>query len=162
MEPIAINSARVNLQAVRDAGGIPHVQAETWYDALYALGYLHATDRPTQIFFSRAVASGQAAERIANKPQLVETDRFFRRAGLHLHLQREVENLRPTTRDQLDHYCEGVNDGLQEAGRSLPMWVTGFHPRPWNPEAVLAIGNLLSFAGLAVAEIGRASCRERV
>ena len=31
------------------------------------------------------------------------------------------------------------------------MWVTGFHPRPWHPTAVLAIGNLLSFAGLAVA-----------
>lgn len=31
------------------------------------------------------------------------------------------------------------------------MWVTGFHPRPWNPAAVLSIGNLLSFAGLAIA-----------
>ncbi|MCH7750899.1 MAG: penicillin acylase family protein [Planctomycetes bacterium] len=151
MEPIAINSARVDFQAARDAAGTAHVTADSWHDAIYALGYLHAIDRPTQIFFSRAVASGQAAERIANKPQLVETDRFFRRAGLHLHLEREVQNMRPTTRERLDCYCNGVNDGLQDAGRSLPMWVTGFHPRPWHPTAVLAIGNLLSFAGLAVA-----------
>ncbi|MCA9231292.1 MAG: penicillin acylase family protein [Planctomycetales bacterium] len=125
--------------------------AETWSDALYALGYLHAIDRPTQVFFSRNVAIGQAAARIANKPELLETDRFFRRAGLHLNLEREVENLKPGTREQLERYCDGLNDGLQDAGRSLPMWVTGFHPRPWNPTAVLAIGNLLSFAGLAVA-----------
>jgi len=151
MEGISTRSAQVDFLAGRDEAGVAHVEAANWQDALYALGYLHAVDRPTQIFFSRVVASGEAAGRIANKPELVETDRFFRRAGLHLNLDREVDALRPTTREQLDHYCSGVNDGLQEAGRSLPMWVTGFHPRPWRPTAVLAIGNLLSFAGLAIA-----------
>ncbi len=151
MERISTKSARVDFQAVRDKAGVAHIEAHSWHDALYALGYLHAIDRPTQIFFSRVVALGEAAGRIANKPELVETDRFFRRAGLHLDLKSEVEKLRPETRKQLDHYCNGVNDGLQEAGRSLPMWVTGFRPRPWEPSAILAIGNLLSFAGLAVA-----------
>ena len=151
MERIATSSAKVEFEAHRDDAGTPHVEAASWHDALYALGYLHATDRPTQIFFSRAVACGQAASRIANKPELLETDRFFRRAGLHLNLDHEVGNVNPATREQLLCYCDGVNDGLQDAGRSLPMWVTGFHPRPWNPSAVLAIGNLLSFAGLAVA-----------
>lgn len=150
MERIPTKSAQVDFEAVRDAAGVPHVEAGSWHDALYALGYLHAVDRPTQIFFSRVVARGEAAGRIANKPELVETDRFFRRAGLHLRLEEEVENLNARTREQLDFYCNGVNDGLQEAGRSLPMWVTGFHPRPWHPTAVLAIGNLLSFAGLAI------------
>ena len=151
MERITTKSAQVDFQATRDEAGVPHVEANTWQDALYALGYLHALDRPTQIFFSRVVARGEAAERIANKPELVETDRFFRRAGLHLNLESEVADLSPHTREQLDHYCNGVNDGLLDAGRSLPMWVTGFHPRPWQPTAVLAIGNLLSFAGLAIA-----------
>ena len=151
MEAISVTGARVDFEAVRDDGGTPHVTADNWEDALYALGYLHATDRPTQIVFARAVASGRAAERIGDTPQLVETDRFFRRVGLHMNLDAELEHLRESTREQLDHYCEGVNDGLQASGRSLPMWVTGFHPRPWNREAVLSIGNLLSFAGLAVA-----------
>lgn len=151
MERISTKSAQVEFLACRDEAGVAHVEASSWQDALYALGYLHALDRPTQIFFSRVVALGEAAARIANKPELVETDRFFRRAGLHLNLGREVEKLRPQTREQLDCYCNGVNDGLLEAGRSLPMWVTGFRPRPWEPSSVLAIGNLLSFAGLAVA-----------
>jgi len=151
MERISTKSAQVDFEAVRDEAGVAHVEAANWHEALYALGYLHAVDRPTQIFFSRVVARGEAAGRIGNKPELVETDKFFRRAGLHLNLETEVENLRPSTREQLDCYCNGVNDGLQEAGRSLPMWVTGFHPRPWQPTAVLAIGNLLSFAGLAIA-----------
>jgi len=151
MERISTKSAQVEFQATRDAAGVAHVEAASWQEALYALGYLHAVDRPTQILFSRAVALGEAAARITNKPELVETDRFFRRAGLHLDLESEVENLQPRTREQLDSYCNGVNDGLQESGRSLPMWVTGFHPRPWQPTGVIAIGNLLSFAGLAIA-----------
>ena len=32
------------------------------------------------------------------------------------------------------------------------MWVTGFEPGDWTPRAILLIGNLLSFAGLAVGE----------
>ena len=150
MEPIATKSARLEFSAVRDDGGTAHVTAPGWREALYALGYLHATDRPTQLLFSRAVASGQAAARIANRQELLETDRFFRRAGLHLNLDREVDNLPAPIRNQLEWYCDGVNDGLQGHGRSLPMLVTGFQPRPWHPTAVLLIGNLLSFAGLAV------------
>ncbi|QDS97740.1 penicillin acylase family protein [Adhaeretor mobilis] len=152
MEPISTKAAKCEFTAVRDEHGTPHVTAPTWQEAIYALGFLHATDRPTQIFFSRTIASGQAAERIADKPELVETDRFFRRAGLHLGIESDADLLRPDIRQQLDWYCEGVNDALQDASRSLPMLVTGFHPRPWNPSSVLLIGNLLSFAGLAVGE----------
>jgi len=151
MERITTSTARVEFTAIRDDAGIPHVTAKCWEDALYALGYLHALDRPTQILFSCAVANGEASERISNTPELFETDRLFRRAGLHLNLQREIENLNSCHIDQLERYCEGVNDGLQDAGRSLPMWITGFHPRPWHPTAVMLIGNLLSFAGLAIA-----------
>lgn len=89
-------------EARRDDAGVPHVSATNWREALYGLGYLHALDRPTQIFFSRVVASGEAAARIASKHELVETDRFFRRAGLHLNLEKEAENLRHRTREQLD------------------------------------------------------------
>jgi penicillin amidase len=152
METISTKGARVPFVAHRDQAGTPHVEAASWLDAIYALGYLHATDRPTQMLFSRAVAYGEAAGQIANKPDLLETDRFFRRAGLHLGLQRDVALARADVREQLDRYCQGVNDGLQDSGRSLPMWFTGFRPRPWQAESVLLIGNLLSFAGLAVGQ----------
>ena len=78
---------------VRDEQGVPHVHAGRWLDVLFGLGYMHALDRTTQVLFSRAVASGRGAERIADKPELVETDRFFRRVGLHRHLDDEVAAL---------------------------------------------------------------------
>ncbi len=152
MESIRTRSARYEFKAARDDHGVPHVHAPSWREALYAWGYLHALDRPTQMYFARAVASGRSAEFIKNKPELYEMDLFIRRAGLYRHLAREIKSLTEATLSQLELYCQGVNDGLLDAGRTLPMWVTGFQPRPWDPYSVLLIGNLLSFAGLSIGE----------
>jgi penicillin G amidase len=152
MEAIRTKSARYEFKAARDDNGVPHVFASTWHEALYAWGYLHALDRPTQMYFARSVASGRAAESIRDKLELYEMDVFIRRAGLYRHLAREIKSLPDDTLSQLELYSQGVNDGLLDAGRTLPMWVTGFQPRPWDPYSVLLIGNLLSFAGLSIVE----------
>ena len=152
MKPLRIKYARRKFSAARDDNGVPHISASDWPSALYGLGYLHALDRPTQMLFSRAMARGRSAELIADKPELVETDRFFRRVGLDLHLEREIAGLEDRTFSDLTAYCEGVNDGMKRAGRSLPMWAVGFHPHPWDQQSVLLIGNLLNFGGLAVSQ----------
>ncbi|HEX4412778.1 MAG TPA: penicillin acylase family protein, partial [Lacipirellulaceae bacterium] len=126
MEAIAAKAARHEFKAARDENGIPHVEAPDWLTALYAWGYMHAIDRPTQLNFARAIAGGQATERISNKPELLEMDLFLRRAALYRDLEREIRRLSDSVHEQLDWYCQGVNDGLVDAGRTLPMWVTGF------------------------------------
>ena len=152
MKPLKIKHARRKFEVARDENGVPHIKAQAWRDALYALGFMHAVDRPTQMLFARAVASGQSAELIADKPELLEMDRFFRRVGLSRHSDREVSELSDETFGHLTAYCEGVNDGMRQGGRSLPMWATGFHPQPWNQHAVMLIGNLLNFGGLAIGQ----------
>ncbi len=99
------------------------------------------------------MARGEGAERIVDKPELIETDRFFRRVGLHLNLHEEVVGLDDHLREQIQVYCDGVNDGIQASGRSLPMWAIGFRPDPWDAAAVLLVGKLLSFGGLAVSQM---------
>jgi len=152
MKPIDIGNKRRPFIAVRNKYGIPHIEAESWLSCLYGLGYVHAIDRPTQMLFARAVARGTAAERISDKQDFLDTDQYFRRAGLYLHLKEEVAKLDDKTFSELTAYCEGLNDAMEEAGRSLPMWATGFDPQPWTQESVLLIGNLLSFGGLAVGQ----------
>lgn len=153
MAAIRTNQLSRDFTVSRDDAGIPHVKAGSWTDAIYALGYMHALDRGTQLLFSRAVASGSAAERISDRTELRETDRFFRRIGLHRNLGSEASALPDGIQLQLQAYCEGINDGVAAAGRSLPMWATGFRPQPWNPEAVLLVGQLLSFGGLAIGQM---------
>ncbi len=144
--------ARRSFTVARDENGVPHIRAGSWREALYGLGYMHSIDRTTQMLFARTMASGRSSELIFDKPELIETDRFFRRAGLHLRLDEEVHALDDTTFAELTFYCEGVNDGMKESGRTLPMWAAGFRPSPWNQQAVLLVGNLLNYGGLAVGQ----------
>ena len=153
MNDVSTKLAQRNFSVTRDDAGVPHIQAGTWLDALYGLGYMHAVDRGTQLLFSRAVGCGEAAGRIANKPQLLETDRFFRRFGLHLGLQEESDSLDEATLNQVLVYCTGVNDGIAAKSPSLAMRATGFEPDHWDPSAVILVGRLLSFGGLAVSQI---------
>ncbi len=152
MKPLRIKYNRRPFSVAHDQNGVPHIDADCWHTALYGLGYMHAFDRTTQILFARVVASGHSAERIANTPELAETDRFFRQAGLFLHAEREWHGLTPDEQDTLTSYCDGVNDGMLQAGRSFPMWATGFQAEPWDPAAVMLIGNLLNYNGLAVGQ----------
>ncbi|HEY2147524.1 MAG TPA: penicillin acylase family protein, partial [Pirellulales bacterium] len=131
---------------------MPHITASSWRDALYGLGYMHGLDRPTQLLFARAIALGRSAELIRDRGELIETDRFFRQAGLFLSIEQEARALDPVVLGDVTAYCDGVNDGVRDAGRSLPMWATGFLPSPWDEQSVLLIGNLLSYGGLAVGQ----------
>jgi penicillin G amidase len=153
MKPIRIYNTSRPFTAARDEAGVPHIRAAGWLDALYGLGYLHGFDRGTQLLFSRSVACGRAAEQISDAPQMLETDRFFRRVGLHRHLELELDQLTPHWRDQLRAYCDGVNAGLAGLGRTLPMWAVGFEVSPWDEAAVMLVGRLLSFGGLAVSQM---------
>ncbi len=152
MRPLRLKHAQRNIAAARDEFGVPHVTADSLNDALYGLGYLHALDRPTQMLFARAIASGRSTELIRDREELIETDRFFRQAGLYLRLDEEAAGLDAQSQQQLADYCAGVNDGMQHVGRTLPMLATGFRPSPWDPQSVLLIGNLLSYGGLAVGQ----------
>lgn len=152
MRALSLRHARRTLSAARDEDGVPHITASSWRDALYGLGYMHGLDRPTQLLFARAIASGRSAELIRDRGELIETDRFFRQAGLFLSIEREARALDPVVLGDVTAYCDGVNDGVRDAGRSLPMWATGFRPSPWDEQSVLLIGNLLSYGGLAVGQ----------
>lgn len=153
MKPVALTHVNREITAARDSAGVPHIRANNWLDGLYGLGYFHACDRGTQLLFARSIASGKASQEISNSEELQETDRFFRRVGLHRRLTEEVALLSETNRRELAAYCEGVNDGLAATGRSLPMWVTGYQPTPWDEEGVMIVGQLLSFGGLAVSQM---------
>lgn len=150
---LRMKNAKRDFRVQRNAFGVPHISADSWLSALYGLGYLHALDRGTQLMFARTVASGRASELIANKEELRETDQFFRQMGLHLQVQQDAAMLDDRNRQQLLVYCAGVNDGLEAKWRSLPMWATGFRPEPWDPAAVILVGKLLSFGGLAISQL---------
>src|ERR1044072_9510542 len=118
MLPLPLKHSRRRIEAWRDEHGVPHIQAASWRAAIYGLGYVHALDRPTQMLFARAIANGRSAEQISRPPEVLGAVRFFRRGVLHLRLDEEVRGMDDQTSGDVTSYCEGVNDGMRESGRS--------------------------------------------
>lgn len=103
-------------EIVRDAHGIPHVDARNLRDLFFLQGYATAQDRLLQMELLRA-----------------GTDRVGAPADL---------TVDPSTRESLEAYAEGVSKFIAQHGeRALPgeLVLAGRRPRPWTPEDTLGI-----------------------
>ncbi len=51
-----------NVSVRRNAMGMPLIESSSFHDALFTLGYVHASDRITQMVTLRLLAQGRLAE----------------------------------------------------------------------------------------------------
>lgn len=130
----------------RDEWGIPHIQAESLADAVYALGLAHAQDRLWQMELQRRIAAGRLSELFGRLT--LDADRFMRRLGLRQ--VAEIEAAAQTGADLalLEAYCRGVNRGIEEAKSRPPLEfrLLGIKPEPWTPADTLSWGKVMALS----------------
>jgi len=131
------------VRVMRDAHGIPTIQADSRHDLYMALGFVHAQDRLFQMDLQRRAGAGRLAEIVGN-PALA-SDRFMRTLGLYRHAAASVNAASPEFRAVLEAYSAGVNAFLH-SGKSLPIEFTVLNYRPddWAPADSLVLGKLLA------------------
>jgi penicillin G amidase len=128
----------------RDRWGVPHIEAATADDLLFAQGFVHGQDRLWQIDFYRRVVSGRLSE-IAGEEGLA-VDRLMRTLGLRRIAEREEAQLEPAFRARLERYCAGVNEAAHRApAPPFEHQLLRLRFGPWRPADILAIGKLLAF-----------------
>ena len=119
---------------LRDRYGVPHIFAERYLDACFALGYLHARDRLWQIDVQRRLASGRLSEVFGNRT--LEQDIFMRTIGLNRAAARTLEayNKSEEFYRALEAYAAGVNKYIREAGAALPLEfkLLNYKPEPYT------------------------------
>lgn len=120
------------VQILRDEWGVPHIQATTDHDALYALGYVHAQDRLWQMELNRRIGAGRLSEVFGKRT--IETDTYLRTIGFRARAEDAIANMPDEWRWLFDSYCAGVNQYLSE-GHELPpeFKLLRFTPEPWTP-----------------------------
>ncbi len=74
IQPITGLAGSVSIR--RNALGMPLIETTSLHDAIFALGYVHATDRLSQMVGMRLMAEGRLAEMVG--PGVLEIDRFMR------------------------------------------------------------------------------------
>ncbi|OWF65947.1 penicillin amidase [Polynucleobacter hirudinilacicola] len=116
-----------------DESDVPHIKANTQADALFALGYLHATERSWQMEVNRRLASGRLSEILGS--DTVKIDRFIRTLGIKRAAERQFDRYPVAAKRLLQAYADGVNTGNAQLGWALPVeyFLAGSKPGHWSP-----------------------------
>jgi penicillin G amidase len=127
-----IRGLRAAVRVIRDRRGIPHIRARSEWDAMVALGYVHAQDRLFQMEMARRACRGTIAEVLGERG--VEADLLHRLLELEKLARRNFTAAPIEAKTAAVAYARGVNALLRE-GRSLPLEfrLLRFAPAPWEP-----------------------------
>ena len=114
---------------VRDAWGIPHIQAGSATGAWFGMGYACAQDRLFQMEYDRRRAAGRWAE-IAG-PAAVPGDVLARRMNLTEAARADVAVMSKPVRAMFEAYARGVSTVIASGVR--PPDLAGDVVEPWQP-----------------------------
>jgi penicillin G amidase len=144
---------------LRDRYAVPTIEARSFIEAAYGLGYVHAQDRLWQMEMARRFVQGRLAELFGARA--VPADELMRRIGLYGAAEQAVKHLSPDGQRTLAAYAAGVNAYI--AGHRGP-WPIEFTlagdtpPERWQPADSIAVlkGMALQLSGNMFAERARA------
>lgn len=142
----AIKGLAQNVSIRRNNLGMPLIESSTFHDALFTLGYVHATDRITQMMQMRLLAQGRLSE-IAG-PGALDLDRMMRAANLKQTAGQLYAASSPRLKRFFEVYARGVNAYLFRYRDKLPADLadSGYKPEYWKPEDSALIFSLLNFS----------------
>jgi penicillin amidase len=143
-EAMALPGLHGQARVLRDADGIPHVQAFDEHDALFLQGWLQAEDRLFQIDVLRRTARGTLAELLG--AAALPSDVELQVIGLGRAAERSLAAYSPAMLAGLQAYADGVNAWV--AHHPLPpeyaaLELTKFDE--WTPLDGAVIGKALAF-----------------
>jgi acyl-homoserine-lactone acylase len=135
-----------NVSIRRNAQGMPLIESNTFHDALFSLGYVHASDRITQMVSLRLLAQGRLAE--MSGPEVLDVDRFMRAVNLKKSAGELYNASSPRLKRFFEVYARGVNAYLFRYRDKLPpdLAQTGYKPEYWKPEDSALLFCLLNFS----------------
>ena len=142
---------------LRDARGIPHIEAAVDADAWQALGFVHGQDRLAQMLWLRRLARGRTAEAVGESG--FASDRLARTLGIGRLADRQIEAVAPEAREVLVAYAAGINAQIEavragEVAAPLPLEGGVDAIRDWRPADSLAVLKLIAWSSSNRIETG--------
>ncbi len=136
-------------EVLRDTFGIPHIYAENEEDLYRVTGYVMAQDRFWQMDLLRHVTEGRMSEILGE--DLIGTDQLFRALRIEEKSRLIIRRSEPEIMACINAYSEGINQYIQDAGKSLPFEfaVLGYKPEPWLPIHTVNLIGYMSWSSSA-------------
>lgn len=140
---VSLKGLEYTVSVVRDAYGVPRIEADSEHDLMFALGYVHAQDRLWQMDMTRRVGEGRLSEIVGF--ETVPFDKMFRIIGIRRIAERIEQSITPESRNRLQWYADGVNAFIESNKGKYPVEfdVLGYDPEPWRPLHSLIVGRMM-------------------
>lgn len=143
------------VKIVRDAYGIPHIEAKNKIDAFRALGFFMASERLFQMEVSRRLIYGRLSEVLGEVA--LPSDKLYR----SLMLKRSVERMLAAEKSQgrfdnklwseMEAFFDGVNQYVATTPLPYELTILGIKPEPFTPmDAYLMVGHMAYSFGMAL------------
>ncbi|MHA3735170.1 penicillin acylase family protein [Pseudomonas sp. Eth.TT006] len=142
----ALKGLAQNVSVRRNAMGMPLIESNSFHDALFTLGYVHASDRINQMVTLRLLAQGRLAE--MSGASMLDADRYMRAVNLKKSADELYKASSPRLKRFFEVYARGVNAYLFRYADKLPgdLAASGYKPEYWKPEDSALIFALLNFS----------------
>jgi len=127
--------APVNIR--RDKLGIPLVEAKNDEDLHFALGYVAAADRLSQMVGTKLVSQGRLAEWMGEP--VLDIDRYMRAMDLRRAALVYWNAATPEQKKLLQRYADGVNAYIASGNLPDSFRLTDYRPEQWEPADSLTI-----------------------
>ena len=131
----------------RAALGYPHIQAPDRISGAYALGHLHAVDRPMQVQLAVLAAQGRLMEFLGADPVTRAIDRVTRFFNFRGDAEQQAAALSPASVALVEAYCRGFND-VGERKRPVLLRLLGVPRTPLSAVTTIVMYRLLAYFGL--------------
>ena len=143
-EKIELSGVERKVKIEIDNFGIPHINAKSDRDGIFAQGFVQAKDRLWQLEYRRRLANGNLAEVLGR--DAVGFDAYVRTLNIDETAKEAYQNLEAEAKVIVDAYTAGVNSYL-ENNPNLPTEFTtlGYRPEPWQATDTMAIVQLSQF-----------------
>ena len=134
-----------NVSVRRNAVGVPLIESNSFHDALFTLGYVHASDRIGEMVTLRLLAQGRLAE--MSGAEALDVDRLMRAVNLKKSADELYKASSPRIKRFFEVYARGVNAYLFRYRDKLPpdLAARGYIPEYWKAEDSALIFCLLNF-----------------
>ncbi len=118
---------------VSDRYGIPTIKAQSYLDAVRALGYVTARDRLSQMDLARRLSGGRLSEVIGKAA--VRSDKRQRVLGFRGVAKAIIAHLPKDQEEVLQAYTEGVNSFMEQMDTPpVEFLLLRYRPEPWTIE----------------------------
>jgi len=156
---VALSGLQAPVSVLRDAHGVPHLNASSLEDLFFAQGYVTAQDRLWQMDVTRRAVGGEMSEIFpassappqpafrsssVTRPRKtwVDYDKQQRILRLRPVAERVAAQLPARDRAFFEAYAKGVNAYIEQHRENLPIEfrILGYKPRPWSPAESILVG----------------------